>query len=477
MSNRLDGGAAMAGSDPIATARLEAISQLAASISERVAVMDRHFNVIYVNQAASVEQQPETRRARQRKCYQTFAHRSEPCETCPALQIFHDSSVRSVSCSSDEHEPACGMRRAFPLCDREGQVVSMVVLGEQLSQSRGLTEGLVPEEIAPPTVREHLGDIIGRSPAMQQLFDMISLVADSCATVLIQGESGTGKELVAKTIHHLGARHDKPFVVVDCGSLPETLLESELFGHVKGAFTGAVANKPGLFEEANGGTIFLDEIADTTPTFQAKLLRVLQGGEIKRVGGNHPIKVNARVISATNKDLTELVKMKLFRQDLYYRLAVLPLFVPPLRERRDDIAMLVRHFVRESCARHCQPTRIVSPHLLRTLREAAWPGNVRELQHCIERAVVTTKSDELTCADVGAGGLNIAALDLRSVSKGAKKQAEKARIIQALHDSKGNRAQAAKNLQISRASLYNKLREYDLTAPVQLGGREDSIGR
>lgn len=454
--------------DPIATARLEAISQMAASISERVAVMDREWNVIYANQTTSVEQHTDLHHACERKCYHTFARRSEPCGSCPAIKIFRDPSVRSVSCSSEEDEPACGMRQAFPLCDKDGYVVSIAVLGEPLSPSSVLPHGLVPEEIAPPTVRERLGEIIGRSAAMQQLFDMISLVADSVATVLIQGESGTGKELVAETIHQLSARHDKPFVVVDCGSLPETLLESELFGHVKGAFTGAVTNKPGLFEEANGGTIFLDEIADTTPTFQAKLLRVLQGGEIKRVGGNHPIKVNARVISASNKDLAELVEMKLFRQDLYYRLAVLPLFVPPLRERRDDIALLVRHFIHESCARHGQPTRTVSPDLLHVLREAEWPGNVRELQHCIERAVVTTKSHELNCADVvGTRGLIVAPADLRSVSKGAKKQAEKARIIQALQDSRGNRAQAAKNLRISRASLYNKLREYDLASSAQ----------
>ena len=311
-------------------------------------------------------------------------------------------------------------------------------------------------------VREHLGDLIGRSPAMQQLFDMVSLVADSSATVLIQGESGTGKELVAKTIHQLSHRREKPFVVVDCGSLPETLLESELFGHVKGAFTGAVTNKAGLFEVANGGTIFLDEIADTTPTFQAKLLRVLQEGETKRVGGNHPIKVNARVISATNRDLAELVKMKRFRQDLYYRLAVLPLTVPPLRERREDIALLVGHFVQQSCARQRQPARPVPPDVLHALTEAPWPGNVRELQHCIERAVVTTTGPTLTCADIVGIGSEKAPLDLRSVSKCAMKQAEKARIAQALRESHGNRAKAAKNLKISRAGLYNKLREYDL---------------
>jgi two-component system response regulator HydG len=261
----------------------------------------------------------------------------------------------------------------------------------------------------------------------------------------------------------LSHRREKPFVVVDCGSLPETLLESELFGHVKGAFTGAVTNKPGLFEVAHGGTMFLDEIADTTPTFQAKLLRVLQEGEIKRVGGNHPIKVDARVISASNKDLAELVKTKQFRQDLYYRLAVLPLTVPPLRERREDIALLAEHFVQQACARHHQPPRAVPPHVFQALTEAPWPGNVRELQHCIERAVVTTKGPTLTCADVGGIESEQPALDLRSVSKCAMKQAERTRIVQALRESHGNRARAAKTLKISRAGLYNKLRAYGLT--------------
>jgi two-component system response regulator AtoC len=218
-----------------------------------------------------------------------------------------------------------------------------------------------------------------------------------------------------------------------------------------------------LFEVANGGTIFLDEIADTTPTFQAKLLRVLQEGEVKRVGGNHPMKIHARVISASNKELAELVTMKRFRQDLYYRLAVLPLSVPPLRERREDIALLVEHFVQQSCARQRQATRVVPPDVLRALTEAPWPGNVRELQHCIERAVVTTKGPTLTCTDILGVVSETPALDLRSVSKCAMKQAERARIAQALRDSHGNRAQAAKSLKISRAGLYNKLREYDLT--------------
>lgn len=448
--------------DPILAARLEAIRQLAGGLSERVAVMDRDFNLIYANEAAWAEQQAGSAHRHQSKCYEAFVHRTDPCDTCPAIKVFHAPDVQSVSCANEVEDTACGMQQAFPLKDKDGQVVSMLVLFKAPARSSRLSETLVPEETSPPMVREHLGDLIGRSAVMQQLFDMISLVADSSATVLIQGESGTGKELVAKTIHQLSYRREKPFVVVDCGSLPETLLESELFGHVKGAFTGAVANKPGLFEEADGGTIFLDEIADTTPTFQAKLLRVLQEGEIKRVGGNQLIKVDARVISATNKDLTELVKAKQFRQDLYYRLAVLPLYLPPLRERKEDISLLVERFIAQSCSKHRQAARHVSVDVLHALTEASWPGNVRELQHYIERAVVTTAGPELNCKDIVAMGSEPAALDLRSVSRSAMKKAERARIIQALEQSHGNRVKAAKHLKISRAGLYNKLREYNL---------------
>jgi len=223
-----------------------------------------------------------------------------------------------------------------------------------------------------------------------------------------------------------------------------------------------VANKPGLFEEADGGTIFLDEIADTTPAFQAKLLRVLQEGEIKRVGGTQPVKIDARVISATNKDLPELVRTKAFRQDLYYRLAVLPLCMPPLRDRREDIPLLAKHFVTVSCKRHRQPTRSIPPEVLEALTEADWPGNVRELQHYLERAVVTTKGSALSCVDLVASGSKPIESDLRTVSRDAAAQAERGRIVEVLEQTGGNRAKAAKLLKISRASLYNKLRTYQI---------------
>jgi len=441
--------------DPILAARLEAIKQLAGGLSERVAVMDRDFNVIYANESAWSEDAVQLSGHRA-KCYEAFAHRSDPCGTCPATKMYESPEVQSVACSSRGDGTACGMHQAFPLASSGGEVESVLVLFTALPKP------------AKPSSEEHmkdestLGGLIGTSAPMREVLDMIRLVADSSATVLIQGESGTGKELVAKTIHLTSYRRKKPFVVVDCGSLPETLLESELFGHVKGAFTGAHTSKRGLFEEADGGTIFLDEIADTTATFQAKLLRVLQEGEVKPVGGTQPIKIDARVISATNKDLSELVKAKMFRQDLYYRLAVLPLYLPPLRERREDIPLLVEHFMAGSCKRHRQPVRTISAEVMQALTETSWPGNVRELQHYIERAVVTTAGPILACKGLVALDFVAKNGDLRSATRGAVTQTERVRIVDALKKTGGNRSTAAKLLKISRASLYNKLRSYHI---------------
>ena len=448
--------------DPILAARIEAIKQLASGVTDRVAVMDRDFNVIYANESAWSSAPVRGSETRPAKCYEAFAHQMDPCDTCPAGKMFEASEVQSVYCPDVGDGTPCGMHQAFPLTSDQGLVGSVLVLFKpERTMKRPKGESLSVEN-PQPAVRESLGQLIGRSDSMQQLFDMIRLVADSSATVLVLGESGTGKELVAKTIHEISYRRRRPFVVVDCGSLPETLLETELFGHMKGTFTGAIANKRGLFEEADGGTIFLDEIADTTPAFQAKLLRVLQEGEVKRVGGTQPIKIDVRIISATNKDLVELVKSKVFRQDLFYRLAVLPLHLPPLRERQDDIPLLVEHFVAASCQRHRQPVRTISPEVMQALSEAAWPGNVRELHHYIERAVVTTTGPHLTCKNIVAMGSEPVERDLRSVSRGAVKQAERARILQALQHASGNRTKAAKLLKISRASLYNKLRTYQI---------------
>ena len=448
--------------DPILAARLEALKLLADGLTDRVAVMDRDLNVVYANDAAWAKSGNPSAVAKPAKCYQAFVHMTDPCGTCPAESVFKTGEVLTVSCNASGDGTACGMHQAFPLVSSAGEVASILVLFHKRPEPLSIPASLPQQRLGrsrPERTESRLGDLVGASPAMNQLFEMIRLVADSSATVLIQGESGTGKELVARTIHQTSYRRDKPFVVVDCGALPETLLESELFGHVKGAFTGAAGAKSGLFEEADGGTIFLDEIADTSPTFQAKLLRVLQEGEIKRVGGTQPVKIDVRVISATNKDLTDLVKAKAFRQDLYYRLAVLPVHLPPLRDRRVDIPLLVAKFIADSCQRHRQDLRQVSGEAMRALTAAPWPGNVRELQHYIERAVVTTTHTELTCADLVELGSHPQDADLRTVGRGAARQAERVRILQALQQTSGNRVQAARVLKISRASLYNKLHE------------------
>jgi transcriptional regulator with GAF, ATPase, and Fis domain len=308
-----------------------------------------------------------------------------------------------------------------------------------------------------------MGNIIGRSKPMRDLFRLIRLVADSPTTVLIYGESGTGKELIARAIHQQSPRRDRPFVAIDCGALPETLLESELFGHVRGSFTGAVSNKKGLFEEADGGTLLLDEIGDTTPVFQSKLLRVLQEGEIRPVGSNKTIKVDVRVIAATNKDLKKYVENKSFREDLYYRLAVVPIVIPALRHRREDIPLLADHFIKKNCERNGLEPKQISPKTLKLLIESPWPGNVRELENVIERAVLMSTGPEITSEALFMEPLDEQPDDaLPEAIRTATETVEKVKIAEATRKAKGNRSRAAKLLGISRATLYNKLKRYNL---------------
>lgn len=306
---------------------------------------------------------------------------------------------------------------------------------------------------------------------MRVLFRLIKLVAGSNTTILIQGESGTGKELVARSIHYHSPRRDRPFVAVDCGALPETLLESELFGHIRGSFTGAIGNRKGLFEEADGGTILLDEVGDTTVTFQSKLLRVLQEGEIRPVGSSKSVKVDVRVIAATNKDLKKGVENKAFREDLYYRLAVVPIVIPPLRQRREDIPLLVDHFIRKYCGQNRLEVKRISAKALRLLIDSPWPGNIRELENVIERAVLISPGPE-----IGPEALFLEQAvgeelppPLLDATRAAAETVEKERIVEATQKTKGNRSRAAKLLGISRATLYNKLKRYHLVDQARSG--------
>ncbi len=306
--------------------------------------------------------------------------------------------------------------------------------------------------------------IVGSSEKMQELFRLVSKIAPTNATVLIQGESGTGKELIAKAIHNLSTRKNEPFIAINCGVLSENLLENELFGHVKGAFTGATQYKKGLFEEADQGTLFLDEVADIPPAVQTKLLRVLQEKEFKPLGSNEIIKVNVRVIAASNINLYQAVVEKKFREDLYYRLAVIPIFVPPLRERKEDIPDLVHYFIQKYSKENGKNIVSILTAAMDRLIKHTWKGNVRELENTVERAVALASGNAIT-PDLLWKGMDI--LELETKDEPEEKESLKSiihrdikkAIIKALKICKGNRSKAAKLLGISRASFYNKLKE------------------
>ena len=310
-------------------------------------------------------------------------------------------------------------------------------------------------------------EIIGQSKAIRAVLRQVQLIAGSDSTVLLQGESGTGKELIARALHRSSPRRDHPFITLDCGTIPESLLESELFGYVKGAFTGANSNKKGLWEEAHGGTLFLDEIGDIPLTFQTKLLRVLQEGEIRPVGSTKRIKVDTRIVAASNKDLKHEVRAQHFREDLYYRLAVVPLRVPPLRERREDIPLLVEHFVVKYCTRTRQERKQLPPAILRQLMAVSWPGNVRELEHTIERAVLLSPGPEIEPASVVQDHVERDLVPAPTVQAITEAHAlldniEREKLRQALVQTHNNRVHAAKLLGISRSTLYEKLKRYHL---------------
>jgi two-component system response regulator HydG len=313
--------------------------------------------------------------------------------------------------------------------------------------------------------------ILGQTPAMQRVFDVLNQVSDTDATVLVLGESGTGKELVAQALHREGPRRLQPFVPLNCAALAEGVLESELFGHERGAFTGAVSRRKGRFEAAHGGTLFLDEVGDMPLTTQAKVLRALESGEVVRVGSNEPVRANVRVIAATNRDLAAAVREGTFREDLYFRLRVVTIDLPPLRERLADLPALCEHFLRAAASRHGRPARSLSKEALDLLTLYRWPGNVRELKNVIEAMVLMGKDPVLgeetvpvyvreTRRQDPAGGDD----PLRSLAGVRLDDVEKTLVQRTLKDVGGNRERAAKLLGISVRTLYRKLSEYGETA-------------
>jgi len=303
-------------------------------------------------------------------------------------------------------------------------------------------------------------DIITKSSKMQQLIELIKVVAKSNATVLITGESGTGKELVARAIHSQSYRKDKPFVPVSCAALPESLLESELFGHEKGAFTGAHAQRKGKIEFANQGTLFLDEIGEMSANIQVHLLRVLEEKEFTRVGGNELIKVDVRLVSATNRDMKKAIANGQFREDLYYRLNVVTIDLPPLRERKEDILLLANHFLKKFTAENQKEVSGFSPEVTDFLLKYQWPGNVRELENTIERAVILAQESEIQLGNL----LQKSSPLVDSASSGTSlEEVERNHIINILNETGRNYTKAAKILGISRATLYSKAKAYGLS--------------
>jgi len=340
---------------------------------------------------------------------------------------------------------------------------------ERASEHAGLKE----ENLA---LKQHLrrdydmANIIGRSGPMKKLLEMMAMIAPSEATVLITGDSGTGKELIARSLHFNSLRKEKPLVVVNCAAIAETLLESELFGHERGAFTGADRRREGRFMQADGGSIFLDEIGETTPTMQAKLLRVLQEREIQRVGGQETLQVDVRIIAATNQDLEKEVAQGNFREDLFYRLNVMQLNVPPLRERREDVPLLAKHFLEEYAQKNRKAIKGFVPLAMDMLVNYDWPGNVRELENAIERAVILATGEHITETQLPLKiteqyqDLETPAASNTELLDGthALVDIEKEAILAALSASNGNKAAAARRLGITRRTFYNKLQSYGL---------------
>ncbi len=375
-------------------------------------------------------------------------------EIDPALAVIIMTGYATVESAVEAMKNGAYDYLKKPLDPEEVSVKVHKAITQRKTQQENVMLRETVAEVAKPS------ELVGQSVAMQRVFEAIETVGPTDATVLITGESGTGKELVARAVHAASPRRFHPLVVIHCGALTETLLESELFGHEKGAFTGAQYRKKGKFEVAEGGTVFLDEIGDISLKTQTDLLRVLQEREIVRVGGNQPIKVDFRCIAATNKDLEKLIEEGKFRPDLFYRLNVFRIELPPLRDRRDDIPLLVNHFVHKFAMQMNKRINRVAPAAMYMLQQYDWPGNVRELENAVERAMVVAQEPELREQDFI---LKSKAAAEENGSAKTLEDIERAHILRVLEECGGNQTRTAEVLDIDRVTLHNKLKKYGWT--------------
>jgi PAS domain S-box-containing protein len=430
------------------------------SISDGVFTVDREWRILSFNRAAEQITGVSREDAIGQRCCDVF--RASMCETECALRH-----------TMDTREPV--VNRATFIINAEGQRIPISVSTALLRDARGKILGgaetfrdltLIEELRREAQGRSQVGDIVSRSAAMRRVLDVLPRIAESESTILIEGETGTGKELVAQAIHGLSARRDHPFVAVSCGALPETLLESELFGYKAGAFTGATRDKPGRFALARGGTLFLDEIEETSPALQVRLLRVLQERQYEPLGGTRTERANVRVVAASNRGLDAEVERGAFRQDLYYRIKVMKLELPPLRERREDIPLLIQHFISRFNAVQNKSVTGVSPEVLGLLTAHDYPGNVRELQNLIEHAFVLVHEGQIELAHLP-GELVPVAVARRGNRRiaDAVKALEGQTIREALERHGGNRLAAARELGVHKSTFFRKVKLLGIELP------------
>lgn len=396
-------------------------------------------------------------------------------ETCPAniqkCQIFEKGRIEVKECQlrhKDGHDVPV-IKNASVVKDEDGKILGVV---ETVTNLTELNQARQRAEQAVLRLGEihRLDNIIGKSQAMRDVFTAIKAAADSDATVIIQGESGTGKELVAGAIHFNSLRRDKPLVTVNCSALSESLLESELFGHVKGAYTGALRDRIGRFEETAGGTLFLDEIGELSPFIQVKLLRAIQEREIERVGESKKRKIDIRIITATHQNIYTLVQEGKFREDLYYRLKVFPITIPPLRKRKEDIPLLISHFVRIMNKKTGKKVMDTSREVMRTLMDHHWPGNVRELENAIEHAFVLCKSDrielkdlpiEIRRTDQGKEAMRTRTNDVAE-KRPQKRKLDRESLLELLKSCDWNKAEAGRRAGVSRTAIWKYMKKWDI---------------
>lgn len=434
------------------------------TINDGVTIISKDFKVLYTNESIKKKFGDIKGQA----CFAAYRGRNEPCADCLIFDVFKDGKQRKIL--RDTILPNGEIRwmecAAGALKDESGEIFGAVEIVRDVTDNMRLSNEntTLKREMERRTLFEN---IITQSKKIKTIFSLIEKVAPTNSSVLLTGESGTGKELFARAIHQNSKRKDKPFISVNCGSIPVNLIESELFGHVKGSFTGAIRNHRGLIAEANGGTLFLDEIGELPLQLQVKILRFLQEGTCRRIGDTQTQQFDVRIISATNKNLEEAVNDKVFREDLYFRLNVIPIYLPPLRERKEDIAPLANHILQNLCDSHARNISGISPQTLKQLADYNWPGNIRELQNVIEYAIHLAEDEQLiedkhlppSFSKIDAD--EESELPILSIEEFTKKSILS---LQKNH----NEEEIAEKLGISRKNLWEKRKRWDIQKPIKI---------